>query len=100
KWLADIHDMCCLREIDWPKVMEKAHAFGWSTLVKATLTACNSLFGTEIPRGLLFGKHPPWLKLFASRRTVLSRRLLPFRSLQGTVPKLQHLWSLMYVQTT
>ena len=98
KWLADIHDMCSTCAIDWTKVMKKAQDFGWVTIVQTTFIACNVLFDTTIPAEIPRFERPPWLVLFPSTRTVVSRRLLPFRWIEGRLSKLRYFWSLLFIQ--
>jgi len=98
KWLADIHDLCGTQRIDWTEVVEKASRFGWLRLVRATLSACNSLFNTPIPSGIDCSTRPQWLKLFPESRSKLSRMLLPFRWLDGFRARLQYVWFLLFVQ--
>lgn len=99
KWLADIHDMCSLRKIDWPRVLQKAEIFGWTNLVQVTVTACNTLFGTPAPPELFRGGRPPWLKLFPSSHNEISRGLLPLYWLEGNSAKLRYAARALFVQT-
>ena len=49
KWLADIHDLCSLKAIDWRKLDEKASIFGWHRLLGDALDATAALFGVSLP---------------------------------------------------
>src|SRR5439155_1673653 len=64
KWLVDIHELCCSRQIDWEEVKEKANRFGWDELLRITLDVCHTLFDTPMPSFFSPGALPPWLKVF------------------------------------
>jgi hypothetical protein len=100
KWLADIHDMCTLLKLDWQRIQQKASAFGWTTLVRGTLAACNTLFGTTAPPELaLAGTTPLWLKLFPAKPSEFSRNFLPLHWVEGNSAKLRYLARVLLVQT-
>lgn len=64
KWLVDIHEVCCQRQIDWAHVRETAERLGWEEVVRLTLSACHTLFATPLPAQFPVRELPPWLRLF------------------------------------
>jgi len=64
KWLADIHELCVLKSVDWSQVKEKAERFDLDLLAETTLTACSSLFGTPVPANLCPRPLPADVRLF------------------------------------
>jgi hypothetical protein len=64
KWLLDIHEVCCQREINWETVRDKAERLGWEEVVRLTLNACHALFETPLPAPFSVRALPPWLQLF------------------------------------
>ena len=64
KWLADIHQLCLDRSMDWREVGEKARRFDLDLALGPTLTACRELYGTPIPAGLAARALPPGVRLF------------------------------------
>lgn len=86
KWLVDIHDLCCSRDIDWDTVTKKATTLGWEELLGITLSACHRLFDTPLP--VHFSNHviPSWLQFFPDytpdhwSSAFFATRFLPTRS--------------------
>jgi hypothetical protein len=64
KWLADIHEVCVRRPLDWSRLEATARRLGWQDLVGISLSLCASLFGTPVPRGLVSRAIPGWLVPF------------------------------------
>lgn len=64
KWLVDLHEVCCQREIDWEQVQAKAERLGWAEMVRLTLSVCQALFATPLPAQFTLQRLPPWLYLF------------------------------------
>lgn len=58
KWLADIHELCVRREVDWAEVEEKARRLGWDDLLHRTLGHCVSALGTPVPPSILRSGRP------------------------------------------
>jgi hypothetical protein len=49
RWLADVHDACSLRQLDWDKVKQISKDYGWDNVVELSLSTCNYFFGTPVP---------------------------------------------------
>jgi hypothetical protein len=64
KWLVDIDELCASHQVDWDRTSAKAASLGWEEVLRLTLTACHSLFGTPVPSRYRAEPVPPWLQLF------------------------------------
>ena len=98
KWLVDIHEVCCGREIDW----EKAERLGWEEVLRLTLSACHALFDTPIPAPFSPRSLPPWVKLFPldpSPSAIWDGALFPTRLLARPSEKLRYVVRVFFVPT-
>ena len=103
KWLADLHEICSQRQIDWEKVAKQARLLGWSKLVRLTLAACRGLLGTQIPPNFALAMFPPPVTTLPAG----SPASWPFHTtfhllglLEGTTRKLRFLIERFLVPTT
>ena len=98
KWLADIHEVCATRTLDWSRVEATARRLRWEELVGISLALCVSLFGSPAPPSLAFRELPAWLGRFPSTDANPARHawraLLP-----GRVARLCHLAAVALVPT-
>jgi hypothetical protein len=96
RWLADVHDACTLRRLDWRKVKEIAGSYGWENVVELSLSTCNYFFGTPIP--VEVERRPVPQELFPSKgrlpmETVYDAAFY-FRLLKGWGPRSRYLFRL------
>ena len=83
KWLVDIHEVCSRAKFDWDTVTDKACRFRLERVLALTLSACQALFGTQLPAPYSGHRLPAWLPLFPLsapqmgewREVMLARRL-------------------------
>jgi hypothetical protein len=64
KWIADIHDFCGTKSIDWASVAEKTERFDLGFTVHSTLAVCSYLYGQPAPREFRSASLPPGVRLF------------------------------------
>lgn len=88
KWLADIHELCMTRPLDWPQVKQDAERYELEAVAGPTLTACARLFETPVPEEFSSGSFPADVLLFPDsldpaeswKQTLFYPRLLKRRS--------------------
>jgi hypothetical protein len=66
KGLVDINELCLRKGVKWEVVVEVAGRYRWTAIVQLALTACQRLFGTEIPEAFRLNDLPSWVALFPS----------------------------------
>lgn len=66
KGLVDLNEVCLRKEMEWDTVEEIAGRYKWMGVVQLALTACQRLFGTEIPGTFRLNELPSWVALFPS----------------------------------
>lgn len=96
RWLADVHDACTLRRLDWRKVKEIAGSYGWENVVELSLSTSSYFFGTPIPAEV--ERRPLPQELFPSKgrlpmETVYDAAFY-FRLLRGWGPRSRYLFRL------
>ena len=92
KWLVDIHEVCCQRQIDWENVQEKTERLGWEEVVRLTLSICHTLFDTPLPAQFPLRELPPWLQLFPNDPSLRSwqHALLPLYLLKRPSDRIRY----------
>ena len=100
KWLLDIHEVCCQRQIDWEQVRHKAERLGWEEIVRLTLSVCHALFETPLPAQFALRKLPPWLHLFPDAPSLSWRNaLFPLRLLKRPSYRMRSVLGVLLVPT-
>jgi hypothetical protein len=101
KWLVDIDAFCVRGGIEWTLVLETARRFGWEAALRASLAACETLFGTPLPGELRGGRVPAWARLYpaAVPEDAAQDVLVPLRLRQRPAEKLQQLARVLLVPT-
>src|SRR3989449_783066 len=64
KWLSDIDQACVSGLVDWQKMRELTERLEVGSVVRATLSACASLFDTPLPSDFCRGTVPAWVSVF------------------------------------
>jgi hypothetical protein len=102
KWLVDIHELCASSRIDWEKASAKAQRLGLEPALRLTLSACHTLFGTQVPARFILEAVPAWLKIFPARHTeidIWKNNLFPARFLERRTQKLTYLARIAFLPT-
>jgi len=101
KWLVDLHEVCCQRQIDWEQVRQKAEPLGWEELVRLTLSTCHTLFATPLPVQFPWQGLPPWLRLFPYAPAPWSWRdtFFPLHLLKRPADRLRYVLNVLLVPT-
>jgi len=101
KWLVDIHEVCVRGEVDWEKLQGKAKHLGWEDILRLTLHAAHTLFGSPIPAALTLTKLPRWLQLFPAAPAPAPWRdvCFPLRLLKRRADKLRYLMRILFIPT-
>jgi hypothetical protein len=97
RWLADVHDACTLRRLDWRKVQEIAGSYGWENVVELSVSTSNHFFGTPIPAEV--ERRPVPEELFPSKSRLPMETVYDaafyFRLLKGWGPRGRYLIRLL-----
>ena len=88
KWLADIHELCVSRSVDWQQVKQDAERYELEAVAGPTLAACSLLFNTPVPEEFGSRSFPSDVLLFPEsldpseswKQTLFYPRLLKRRS--------------------
>jgi hypothetical protein len=88
KWLADIHELCISRQLDWAQVKQDTERYELEAVAGLTLAACALLFNTPVPEDFSSYSLPADVLLFPDsldpaeswKQTLFYPRLLKRRS--------------------
>ncbi len=100
KWLVDIHDLCCSKDIAWEKVRATAEHFGWEELLSITLHICHTLFETSVPSVFTRDTIPSWVGFFpASAPDHWSNAFFATRFLKTPLERLRYVARVLLIPT-
>ena len=100
KWFVDLDRLCSRKTINWQSVKEKAQLLGWEDAVRSSLSACASLFGTQINPVLCATEPPRRYRLpLSSDFQVPSEILFSIRLVKGPSRRLRFVAIRLFIPT-
>lgn len=94
KWIVDIHELTSRKSPDWDEVGRIARSLELTQTVRLSLSVCQALYGTPLPRALPSLPLPRWLRLYPAAPApagMWNDAILPSRLLDGPGARLGYL---------
>lgn len=100
KWLIDLDELCRTHALEWNRIEEIAHRFGWGRLLGITLATCRTFFQTPVPHRLGLEPLPSSVRPFVDGNFSRVRGLyFQLRLLPNSLQKLRYLLQHVFIPT-